>query len=93
MATFKIYLFGRFCVRHNEQILDGFEARKVQELFCYLLLHRDHFYFYLVRNRQDKRRSDRRSADAKGTEKRRYFTLLRDVSIDTCMLDLTLRLI
>lgn len=42
MPTFKIYLFGKFCVRHNEQILDGFEARKVQELFCYLLLHRDH---------------------------------------------------
>ncbi len=42
MATFKIYLFGKFCVRHNGQILDGFDARKVQELFCYLLLHRDH---------------------------------------------------
>src|SRR5215469_17239739 len=44
MATFTIYLFGKFCARHNEQILDGFEARKVQELFCYLLLHRDHSF-------------------------------------------------
>jgi DNA-binding SARP family transcriptional activator len=42
MATFKIYLFGKFSVRHNERILDGFEARKVQELFSYLLLHRGH---------------------------------------------------
>src|SRR6266852_8398874 len=42
MATLSIQLFGKFCVRRNEQVLDGFEARKVQELFCYLLLHRDH---------------------------------------------------
>ena len=42
MPTFKIYLFGKFCVQCNEQVLDGFDARKVQELFCYLLLHRDH---------------------------------------------------
>src|SRR5436305_13782115 len=42
MSTFRICLFGKFCVRYNEQILDGLDARKVQELFCYLLLHRDH---------------------------------------------------
>ncbi len=42
MSTLRIYLFGKFCVRRNEQVLDGFDARKVQELFCYLLLHRDH---------------------------------------------------
>ena len=42
MSTLNIYLFGKFCVRRNEQILEGFDARKVQELFCYLLLHRDH---------------------------------------------------
>ncbi|TMC19946.1 MAG: hypothetical protein E6J34_14125 [Chloroflexi bacterium] len=41
---FEIQLFGKFCVRYNGQILDGFDARKVQELFCYLLLHRDHAY-------------------------------------------------
>ncbi len=42
MPTFSIQLFGKFCVRRDQQILEGFEARKVQELFCYLLLHRDH---------------------------------------------------
>jgi len=42
MSTLSIYLFGKFCVRRNEQVLDGFDARKMQELFCYLLLHRDH---------------------------------------------------
>lgn len=42
MPTLRVYLFGKFCVRRNEQVLDGFDARKVQELFCYLLLHRDH---------------------------------------------------
>src|SRR6266700_7294896 len=42
MSTLSIQLFGKFCVRRDEQILDGFDARKVQELFCYLLLHRDH---------------------------------------------------
>lgn len=42
MSMLRIHLFGKFCVRRNEQVLDGFDARKVQELFCYLLLHRDH---------------------------------------------------
>ncbi len=42
MSTLEIHLFGKFLVRRNEQVLDGFEARKIQELFCYLLLHRDH---------------------------------------------------
>lgn len=42
MSTLRIHLFGKFCVRRNEQILDGFDARKVQDLFCYLLLHREH---------------------------------------------------
>jgi DNA-binding SARP family transcriptional activator len=42
MPTFSIQLFGKFCVRRDQQILEGFEARKMQELFCYLLLHRDH---------------------------------------------------
>jgi DNA-binding SARP family transcriptional activator len=41
MPTLRICLFGKFCVRRNEQVLDGFDARKVQELFCYLLLQRD----------------------------------------------------
>src|SRR6266568_8796841 len=42
MSTRSIQLFGKFCVRRNEQVSEGFDARKVQELFCYLLLHRDH---------------------------------------------------
>ena len=41
MPTLEVYLFGRFCVRHNGKVLEGVEARKVQELFCYLLLHRE----------------------------------------------------
>jgi len=42
MSTLHISLFGKFCARRDGQIVEGFDARKVQELFCYLLLHRDH---------------------------------------------------
>jgi DNA-binding SARP family transcriptional activator len=42
MSMLRIYLFGKFCVRRNEQVLDGFDARKMQEFFSYLLLQRDH---------------------------------------------------
>ena len=42
MSTLQVFLFGKFCVRRNEQVLEGFDAHKVQELFCYLLLHRNH---------------------------------------------------
>ena len=42
MATLHVRLFGKFCVQCHEQPLEGFDARKVQELFCYLLLYRDH---------------------------------------------------
>ena len=42
MAKLRVQLFGKFSIRRNGLILDGFEARKIQELFCYLLLHRDH---------------------------------------------------
>jgi DNA-binding SARP family transcriptional activator len=41
MSTLRIFLFGKFHVRCGEQTLTGFDARKVQELFCYLLLNRD----------------------------------------------------
>lgn len=45
MATLTVSLFGRLCLRGCDgQPLSGFEARKIQELFCYLLLHRDHSY-------------------------------------------------
>lgn len=38
----QVYLFGKFCVQRNGQVLEGIDARKAQELFCYLLLYRDH---------------------------------------------------
>src|SRR5690348_15501775 len=44
MSKLSIHLFGKFLVRRNEQVLEGFESRKVQELFCYLLLHRNHSF-------------------------------------------------
>lgn len=37
-----VYLFGKFEVEWAEQILTSLESGKVQELFCYLLLYRDH---------------------------------------------------
>ncbi len=42
IAILGIQLFGKFSVRRNEHILDGLDARNIQDLFCYLLLHRDH---------------------------------------------------
>src|SRR5262245_20466520 len=42
MPTLNVNLFGKFGVRYGDQELDGFTGRKVQELFAYLLLHRDH---------------------------------------------------
>jgi DNA-binding SARP family transcriptional activator len=41
MCLLRIVLFGRFDVRFGRQPLVGLDARKVQELFCYLLLNRD----------------------------------------------------
>lgn len=41
MSALNIRLFGKFCVQRGEQPVHGLEAGKVQELFCYLLLHRD----------------------------------------------------
>jgi DNA-binding SARP family transcriptional activator len=42
MCGLYVCLFGRFCARHNGQLLPGLEARKVQELFSFLLLHQGH---------------------------------------------------
>jgi DNA-binding SARP family transcriptional activator len=42
MSSLHIHLFGKFCVRRDGQVLDGIDAGKVRELFCYLLLHRHH---------------------------------------------------
>ncbi len=41
MSDLRVSLFGRFCVELDDQVLEGLEARKVQELFSYLLIHRD----------------------------------------------------
>ncbi len=40
MSHLRVSLFGKFCVQYDEEPLDGLEARRVQELFCYLLLYR-----------------------------------------------------
>jgi len=37
----KVRLFGKFHIEWNDNIIEGFDSSKVQELFCYLLLHRD----------------------------------------------------
>ena len=42
MSELKIRLFGRFSIETGEQNMGGFRAPKVQELFSYLLLFRDH---------------------------------------------------
>ena len=42
MNKLNIYLFGKFSVSFKGQNLAGFEARKMQELLFYILLHRDH---------------------------------------------------
>ena len=41
MRRLQVRLFGKFFAQYDEQMLDGLEASKVQELFCYLLIHRD----------------------------------------------------
>lgn len=40
VTVLSVCLFGKFDVRRGERRLAGLEARKVQELLCYLLLHR-----------------------------------------------------
>jgi DNA-binding SARP family transcriptional activator len=41
VSLLRVSLFGRFDVRSGQQPLAGFEARRVQELFCYLLLYQN----------------------------------------------------
>jgi DNA-binding SARP family transcriptional activator len=45
MSTLRVSLFGRFCIECDRTTAAGFDARKVQELFSYLLLFpgRPHF--------------------------------------------------
>jgi DNA-binding SARP family transcriptional activator len=40
LARLQVYLFGRFSVERGGQIVSGFEARRLQGIFSYLLLHR-----------------------------------------------------
>ncbi len=42
IATLRIYLFGKFCVERNGYTVAGLEARRVQNLLCYLLLNRQY---------------------------------------------------
>lgn len=41
MDELRISLFGKFCLQHRGRIIDELDSCKVQELLCYLLLHRD----------------------------------------------------
>jgi DNA-binding SARP family transcriptional activator len=41
MSPLTVRLFGKFSVRRNGQESEGLSGCKIQELFCYLLLHRD----------------------------------------------------
>ena len=40
MCLLRIAMFGKFCVWIDQQPVEGLQASKVQELFCYLLLNR-----------------------------------------------------
>src|SRR5262249_60992611 len=40
MPLLSVRLFGKLSVQHDEQIVNGLDACKVRELFCYLLLYR-----------------------------------------------------
>ena len=42
MSLLRVSLFGRFEVRSKEEVLTGFQARKAQELLCYLLLYQEY---------------------------------------------------
>ncbi|KPK93883.1 MAG: hypothetical protein AMJ88_06195 [Anaerolineae bacterium SM23_ 63] len=41
MPSLKIRLFGKFSIHREGQPLKGLDSGRAQELFCYLLLHRD----------------------------------------------------
>lgn len=42
LKPLQVFLLRRFRVYSNDQELKGLEGRKVQELFCYLVFHRNH---------------------------------------------------
>lgn len=41
MSAFRVFLFRQLCVMHGEQVLEGLEAQKARELFCYLIINRN----------------------------------------------------
>lgn len=41
MQKLSVTLFGKFGIRRDGRALSGFDSCKAQELFCYLLLHRE----------------------------------------------------
>lgn len=42
MARFRVRFFGKFSVQRGGKTIEGIQARKVQELFSYLLISRNH---------------------------------------------------
>jgi DNA-binding SARP family transcriptional activator len=42
VARLRVCLFGKLSLQCNGRCVPGFDARKIQQLFCYLLVHRDH---------------------------------------------------
>lgn len=42
MPTLYVRLFGKFRAQRHEQVVHGLDSCKMQEMFCYLLFHRDH---------------------------------------------------
>jgi len=42
MKKLQVNLFGKLSIRYDSNPVPGFESTKVQELFCYLLLHHEH---------------------------------------------------
>jgi DNA-binding SARP family transcriptional activator len=42
MPCLQVRLFGKLNITWDDQPVVGMDVRKVQELFCYLVLHRDH---------------------------------------------------
>lgn len=42
MANFRVRLFGKLNIQRDGEAVEGIDARKVQELFSYLLLSRNH---------------------------------------------------
>ncbi|MBA2594355.1 MAG: hypothetical protein M3495_06700 [Pseudomonadota bacterium] len=44
MAKLTVILFGRFCIHGTQHSVNGLHARRAQELFSQLLLHRDRIY-------------------------------------------------